>query len=80
MNALARLPVALSERSRPLRSGFACTVVSAAAAAVAACAPTDCRWPLGEVDDEAFRFCGAPRLRGSYCADHRRLSRQGSVR
>lgn len=39
-----------------------------------------CRWPLGEVADEAFRFCGQPRVRGSYCGCHAPLSRKGRKR
>ncbi len=39
----------------------------------------DCRWPLGDLDTEAFAFCAAPRLaRKSYCAHHARLAREGS--
>ena len=80
MNALVSPTLAAPERLQPLRSCFACTAVSAAAAAVAACSPAACRWPLGEVDDEAFRFCGAPRRRGSYCAAHGEVSRRGGAR
>ena len=37
----------------------------------------DCRWPLGEVGDEDFRFCAAPRHgRGSYCAHHASHARE----
>ena len=39
-----------------------------------------CRWRLGEVADDGFRFCDEPRARGSYCAAHARLSRKGRAR
>ena len=39
-----------------------------------------CRWPLGEVDDEDFRFCGQLRTRGSYCAEHAGMSGRGNGR
>ena len=29
-----------------------------------------CRWPLGDPLEPGFGFCGAPRERGSYCAEH----------
>ena len=44
------------------------------ALAVATLRRTGCRWPLGEVEEAAFAFCNAPRLRGSYCLDHHRLA------
>ncbi len=50
------------------------------AAAVEALTPFGCRWPIGEVADEDFSFCGAVRLRGAYCATHRRLAYGGDAR
>lgn len=29
-----------------------------------------CRWPLGDPEGPDFRFCGATRTRGAYCARH----------
>lgn len=29
-----------------------------------------CRWPLGDPESDAFRFCGQPRTRGQYCERH----------
>jgi GcrA cell cycle regulator len=29
-----------------------------------------CRWPIGEPQDETFCLCGRPRTRGAYCASH----------
>lgn len=55
--------------------GFAPVLFSAAVRGIATAGPRDCRWPLGDPGEEAFRFCGCPRLaRGSYCAVHRRRS------
>lgn len=35
---------------------------------------TSCRYPMGEVGTEAFRFCGSERLHGhSYCVRHCRV-------
>jgi GcrA cell cycle regulator len=35
----------------------------------------DCRWPIGDPQDAAFRFCGAASLDGSsYCPAHTTLS------
>lgn len=47
-----------------------------AAQAVADLLPNACRWPVGELADPDFHFCAAPRLRGSYCAVHRAMSRR----
>lgn len=41
------------------------------AAAIVALADAGCRWPIGEVAEDGFSFCGSPRSRGSYCAAHR---------
>lgn len=64
---------------RPRLRRDACTASRAylppAAQAVADLTPNACRWPIGEVADPGFRFCAAPRLRGSYCAAHRAISR-----
>lgn len=29
-----------------------------------------CRWPLGNPEGPDFRFCGAQRVKGAYCAAH----------
>jgi GcrA cell cycle regulator len=29
-----------------------------------------CRWPIGEPQDEDFCLCGRPAVRGAYCAAH----------
>lgn len=50
------------------------------ARAVAGLTGSGCRWPLGEVAEEAFGFCGAPRSGGSYCPAHRRLAYAGCGR
>jgi hypothetical protein len=35
----------------------------------------DCRWPIGEVKQPGFRFCGETAVRSSsYCKEHHRLS------
>lgn len=47
------------------------------AAATRDLAPQLCRWPVGDVAAEAFRFCLAPCRRGSYCPAHRRLALRG---
>ncbi len=33
-----------------------------------------CRWPLGEIHGDDFRFCGAPRDTRSYCSFHAALA------
>lgn len=48
--------------------------------AIAALSARSCRWPLGAVADEGFRFCGQPRTRQSYCAAHASMSRRGAHR
>ncbi len=55
-------------------------VLPPGARAVRDAVPGTCRWPLGEVGDAGFRFCGAARARGSYCALHTPLSRRGRGR
>lgn len=45
-----------------------------AARAVFDLSARSCRWPIGEIDQETFRFCNEPRARGSYCPTHARLS------
>ena len=45
----------------------------AAAHAVLALAPRDCRWPIGDPAAPDFRFCGQPRHEGArtrYCTHH----------
>lgn len=46
------------------------------AAAVLTLHPSLCRWPLGDVADESFRFCLAPREGKAYCAPHAKLARR----
>ena len=37
-----------------------------------------CRWSFGDVKDpEEHRFCGLPKERGAYCAQHARLAYAG---
>lgn len=36
-----------------------------------------CRWPLGDVEADAFRFCLAPTQRGAYCPAHYGLALRG---
>lgn len=50
------------------------TYVPPAAAALLRVEAGTCHWPLGDLDSEAFRFCDAPRERGCYCVEHRRLA------
>lgn len=50
------------------------------AAALVKLEATSCRWPMGEVAEDGFSFCGAPRSRGSYCAAHRRMAYAGAGR
>lgn len=41
-----------------------------------------CRWPVGEATGSAQMFCGMPRARQSYCADHAKMAyapRRGDV-
>ena len=61
--------------ARPVAPSRLVDVLPPGASAVMAVGPGGCRWPLGEVNEDAFRFCGAPRFRRSYCAAHARLSR-----
>lgn len=42
------------------------------AAAVLALQQGGCRWPLGDVEHETFRFCAEARVNRSYCATHAR--------
>ncbi len=50
-----------------------------AASAVMGLGSRDCRWPLGEIGDADFGFCGGARLpRGSYCAVHARIAGAGA--
>lgn len=50
------------------------------AAALMKLEEASCRWPVGEVAEEGFGFCGAPRSRGSYCAVHRLAAYAGAGR
>lgn len=38
-----------------------------------------CLWPIGDPQDEGFRYCGAPRSNFRYCAGHAALSRGGGT-
>ncbi len=50
-----------------------------AASAVAGLGLRACRWPLGEIGDADFAFCGGARLpRGGFCAAHARMAGPGS--
>ena len=43
--------------------------------------PRTCRWPLGDLDDPHFQWCGCPCMEGApYCAAHMWLSRPPSQR
>lgn len=34
-----------------------------------------CKWPIGDPQEEDFRFCGCERQAGgSYCANHQRMA------
>lgn len=46
----------------------------AASDAVLALKPSSCRYPIGDVGHEGFRFCGEPKqVASSYCAEHHSL-------
>lgn len=47
------------------------------ATAVRDLAPRCCHWPIGEVEEDGFAFCGAPSGHRSYCPAHRRLALRG---
>ncbi|MGO9171987.1 MAG: GcrA family cell cycle regulator [Rhodomicrobium sp.] len=48
-----------------------------AADALEALPDSCCRWPIGEVNDMGFRFCGKKRhFKSSYCGVHEILSRE----
>ena len=43
--------------------------------------PHTCRWPLGDLDDPHFHWCGCPCMTGApYCAVHMWLARPPSQR
>ena len=44
------------------------------AAATQALERDSCRWPLGDVEADGFRFCRMPCRQGAYCPDHRGLA------
>ncbi|MDX7952793.1 GcrA family cell cycle regulator [Lichenihabitans sp. Uapishka_5] len=45
------------------------------AAALRDLPPRGCHWPIGDVEQDGFRFCGAPnRLGRPYCAAHGQLA------
>ena len=56
------------------------TALLPGARAVMALVDRDCRWPMGRVDDDTFHFCGARRVRGSYCGQHYAASRMEGSR
>ncbi len=56
------------------------SILPPGARAVARLTVMGCRWPIGEIDNEGFRFCGHLRERGSYCPAHRRLAYAGGVK
>jgi hypothetical protein len=60
--------------ARSVRSGW--LYLPPGAQAIEATAALGCRWPVGEVDEPDFHFCGAPRRSGSYCPTHLSLSRK----
>lgn len=62
--------------ARPLVPARLPEVMPPGARAIRDVAPGACRWPLGEVGEAGFRFCGAARVKGSYCALHAPLSRR----
>ena len=40
-----------------------------------------CRWPLGDPQDESFGFCGCPALPGlPYCMEHAQIAYQAATR
>lgn len=40
-----------------------------------------CRWPLGDPQDESFGFCGCPALPGlPYCLEHAQVAYQAATR
>jgi GcrA cell cycle regulator len=43
-----------------------------------AVAPSACRWPIGDPRSQGFGFCGRPRTRGAYCADHGACAYRGA--
>lgn len=61
--------------ARPVAPSRLADVLPPGASAVLTVGAGGCRWPLGEVHEDAFRFCGVPRVRRSCCAVHARLSR-----
>jgi len=41
----------------------------------------DCRWPIGDPQDENFGFCGCPALPGlPYCMEHAQVAYQAATR
>lgn len=66
--------------ARPVASPPLPEALPPGARAVRDVAADECRWPLGEVAEDAFRFCSDPRGRGSYCPRHAALSRRSRKR
>jgi len=50
------------------------TGLNPAAAAVVALSPKSCRFPLGDLQDRDFRFCGASVVAEPYCERHRAMA------
>lgn len=43
--------------------------------------PSQCRWPLGDPQEEGFGFCGDHRLSGlPYCSEHAQVAYQAATR
>jgi len=49
---------------------FAAPLPDAGLASVVSVRRGQCRWPIGEPQDEGFCLCGRPAVRGAYCAPH----------
>ena len=75
MTATNPMPAAEPPPAQAAASGW--PYLPPGARAIQATTALGCRWPLGEIDEPDFRFCGAPRRSGSYCPTHRSLSRNG---
>jgi GcrA cell cycle regulator len=39
-----------------------------------------CRWPIGDPQDDSFCLCGRPRERGAYCAAHGAVAYRATAR
>jgi len=65
---LARTPAASKPSSKPRMP--ICEKVSPHSVSLALAEPRNCRWPIGDPWHDDFRFCGAVKIRGPYCAEH----------